>query len=288
MKAAFHESTPLTQEDCLVILERQNKKFDFPIHFHIEYELNFIKNASGALRIVGDHSEVISNLELVLTGPNVVHGWEGNVCKSCNVTEYTIQFHRDLFSENLLHKKALSKIKQLLSSSSYGISFSKNAIEKVSPLIPELANKRNINALLSLIEILQILSQDTKHKKLSNEKQSMNDKHSYRIKKAFEYIELNFQKKLRLKDISSHLNMTTISFSRLFKAKTGKTFVEYLNDYRIQYAMRLMNETEDTMSEIAYLCGFSNQANFNRFFKVKNNCTPSEYRHNITEVSVIN
>ena len=71
--------------------------------------------------------------------------------------------------------------------------------------------------------------------------------------------------------------MTPISFNRFIKKRTGKTFIEYVNDTRIGYASRWLIEKELSISEIAYLCGF-NIANFNRVFKKAKNCTPSEYR----------
>ena len=55
----IREITPLTQSDCFTLFSRVKKEFDFPLHYHEEYELNFIINAPGARRIVGDHIDVI-------------------------------------------------------------------------------------------------------------------------------------------------------------------------------------------------------------------------------------
>ena len=65
----LREITPLTQSDCFSLFSRSKQEFDFPLHFHEEFELNFIQNAAGAKRIVGDHVEEIGNTELVLVGP---------------------------------------------------------------------------------------------------------------------------------------------------------------------------------------------------------------------------
>ena len=80
----LREITPLTQNDCFTIFSRTKKEFDFPLHFHDEYELNFIQNAAGAKRVVGDHVEEIGSIELVLVGPNLQHGWLTNNCKGKN------------------------------------------------------------------------------------------------------------------------------------------------------------------------------------------------------------
>ena len=59
----MREITPLTQSDCFTLFSRAKKKFDFPLHYHEEYELNLIVNAKGAKRIVGDHIEAIDDLD---------------------------------------------------------------------------------------------------------------------------------------------------------------------------------------------------------------------------------
>ncbi|WP_315816150.1 hypothetical protein [Paraflavitalea speifideaquila] len=74
---------------------RKKKQFDFPLHYHEEYELNLILHAKGAKRIVGDHVGILEAFELVLIGPNLSHAWFTHECKTREITEVTIQFHRD-------------------------------------------------------------------------------------------------------------------------------------------------------------------------------------------------
>ena len=72
--------------------------------------------------------------------------------------------------------------------------------------------------------------------------------------------------------------MTDVSFSRFFKRRTGKTFVDSLNEIRLGHASRMLIETSHGIAEVAYKCGFNNMSNFNRIFKKKKNCTPKEFR----------
>jgi hypothetical protein len=64
----LREITPLTSSDCFTLFTRTKNEFDFPLHMHEELELNFIMNARGARRIIGDHIGEIDDLELVLVG----------------------------------------------------------------------------------------------------------------------------------------------------------------------------------------------------------------------------
>ena len=68
------EITPLNEDGCFIIFDRTRKAFTFPIHFHPEFELNYISNTKGGKRVVGYHIGEIINKELVLTGSNLYHG----------------------------------------------------------------------------------------------------------------------------------------------------------------------------------------------------------------------
>lgn len=99
MKSIYREITPLNSSDCFTFFNRVKTEFNFPLHYHEEFELNFICNAAGAKRIVGDNVELIGDIDLVLLGSNLPHGWFTHECKSREIHEITIQFHRDLFDE---------------------------------------------------------------------------------------------------------------------------------------------------------------------------------------------
>ena len=105
------EITPLTINDCFTVFSRTKKEFNFPLHFHEEYELNLIINAKGAKRIIGDHMSEINDIELVLIGPNVPHCWKTFNCKSKKIIEITIQFHKDLIDEKFLRRNQKNSIK---------------------------------------------------------------------------------------------------------------------------------------------------------------------------------
>ena len=107
----FKEVSPLSAKDCFILIERQKSNFNFPIHIHPEYELNYIENAKGAQRIVGDSIEEIEEEELVLvTNPQLEHAWRDYNNKPQNIHEITIQFHSDLLSDQILVGSALDAL----------------------------------------------------------------------------------------------------------------------------------------------------------------------------------
>jgi len=91
------------------------------------------------------------------------------------------------------------------------------------------------------------------------------------------YIEENFAGEISLLQIAKQFNMSHKYFCRFFKTNFHKTFVEYLNDVRIEKAMKLLDDGM-TVTESALNCGFSNMSYFTLVFKGKTGCTPSQYR----------
>ena len=93
------EVPPISKQDSFVVFERRKSNFNFPIHIHSEYELNYIIGARGARRIVGDHVADIGDREMVLiTGSNLEHAWmDGNLAPGAEIYEVTIQFSPELF-----------------------------------------------------------------------------------------------------------------------------------------------------------------------------------------------
>ncbi|HMC02346.1 MAG TPA: AraC family transcriptional regulator [Flavobacteriaceae bacterium] len=278
-KNIHREITPLAPEDSFLVFDRVKQDFDFPIHFHPEFELNFIFNGKGVRRVVGDSLEEIGDIELVMVGPNLVHGWQLHNCKSKKIHEITLQFHNDLLDEKMLDRRIFKPIKDLFIRSNHGILFSEKIAKDLKPRIMNLSKIDSIDYFMELISILQDLANSRNQRLLST--QSANNKkfeNSSQIKKVYEYIHENFSRKISLNEISELVNMSPVSFNRFIKKRTGKTFIEYTNDTRISYATRWLIETDLSISEISYKCGFNNIANFNRVFKKVKNITPSEFR----------
>ncbi|SFE88942.1 transcriptional regulator, AraC family [Chitinophaga sp. CF118] len=277
----LREITPLTQNDCFTLFAREKTVFDFPLHYHEEFELNFIQHATGAKRIIGDHMEEINDLELVLVGPNLQHGWFTNKHQGGIVKEITVQFHRDLFDDKFLQRNQMSFIRSLLERSLRGILFSRETITSILPRLVLLPQKQGFDSVLELMSILHDLSISRNIRILSDASFRNTETLSYnsrRIEKIMKYLNDNFDKNVSLSEAAKIAAMTNVSFSRFFKLKIGKTFVDTLIEIRLGHASRMLIETTHGINEIAYKCGFNNISNFNRIFRKKKDCTPKEFR----------
>ncbi len=287
----FREITPLSSEDCFVIINRIKSEFAYPVHVHPEYELNFIENARGAQRIVGDSMEEIDDLELCLIGnESLEHAWMNHRCSSNEIHEITIQFHKDLFFESLLNKRQFHSVAIMLENAKKGVVFSRPVIERVKGRLNSLSNNQNgFHSVMKLLYILYELSVDEGSRILCTSTFANQDESSdsRRIQKVINYLHMNYHKEIRLMDVANYVNMSEVSFSRFMKKRTGKNYIEYLNDLRLGIASRCLIDTTKTIAEISYECGFNNLSNFNRIFKKRKGSTPKEFRENYAKMRVL-
>lgn len=274
------EITPLTQSDCFTIFSKFKPEFDFPLHNHEEMELNLVLNAAGAKRMIGDHTALINDFELVFIGSNLSHRWFKHNCESNDIQEITIQFHKDLLDDRFLKRSQLTEIRQLFEAAKRGVSFSTKTIQHIAPRILELSKKTGFHSILELFSIIYELALSENMQLLSDSTFNLEqfNYNSRRIEKVFEFMNLNFSKQITLTEVSKVANMPEASFSRFIKNRTGSTFIDSLTEIRLGHVIRMLIDTNEAVSEIACKCGFNNIANFNRIFKSKKGCTPKEFR----------
>lgn len=282
----FKEVSPLSSKDCFILIERQKTNFNFPIHIHPECELNFIENAKGAQRIVGDSIEEIDEEELVLvTNPHLEHAWKDYRNVSKNIHEITIQFHPDLLTDTFLNKNQMISIRQLFRHAERGVAFSRESIAKVRPLLKTLTCENDsFYSLIKLLIILHELSIDKGMRELSTGQFAANVMHQHssdeNLGRVMDYLSRHYSEVIRLSEVAEMVNMSESSFCRFFKQHTSKSFIDFLTDIRLGAASRALIDSSLSIAEIGYDCGFNNLSNFNRIFKKKKGVTPSEFRDN--------
>lgn len=290
MSQVFSEISGLSQRDCFYIVERHKKEFTYPLHRHREYELNFIQNASGVRRIVGDSVETIGEYDLVLiAGENLEHVWEQGSCKSPDIREITIQFSPDLFNGGILERNQFASIKRMLDRASHGLAFPLDAIMVAYSQINAVVNEKDsFVQFIGCLNLLYILSRsESKELASSSFAHSPRDTESRRVMKVKEYINQHYAEDVTLPELADLVGMSPSSFSRFFRLRTGKTLSSYLIDIRLGNAARALVDTTSNVSEICYACGFNNLSNFNRVFKSRKGVTPHEFRSMYKKKKVI-
>lgn len=282
MRESFTEITRLEPLDIFYVGERHKTYFEYPAHCHEVYELNFVENAAGATRTIGDSHETIGNLDLVLmTGSKLVHVWEQGTCPQHDIYEITIHIDPDIFFSPLMDKRAFVSIHRMIVRAQRGLAFPESAIRILREDIINLAHSNeSFASVVRLFNLLYRLSLVEEARELSSSSfiDSREENEDERISKTKEYIAANYMHDISLQELAGLVCMASDSFSRFFHKKTGRTPNRYIIDYRLGIAARMLLNTKLSVAEIGYSCGFNTLSHFNRLFRETKGCTPSEFR----------
>jgi AraC-like DNA-binding protein len=276
----------------MYVADRHKKEFTYPIHRHDVFELNFVENAAGCLRIVGDSSEVIGDYDLVLiTSSDLEHVWEQHECRSDDIHEVTVQFCLNFEDEHTpFRTNPYKSIYQMMMRAKCGLAFRRPAIMTVYPRLVKLASIDDKFLMAhELIYILHELSKFDDAYELASSTFAKVDvsNESRRVMKVRDFINTHINDELRLEQLANLVGMTPTAFSRFFKLRTGKNLSEYIVDIRLGHAARLLLDTADSVSEICWNCGFNTLSNFNRLFRKRKGCSPTEFREKYCKTKVI-
>ena len=286
----LQEITPLGAHDFMFVADRYKAGYNYPLHRHDLFELNFVEHGAGCERIVGDSVELIDDYELVLiTSPNLEHMWGQGECLNTDIHEITIQFTID-FNGSIFNTNPMLSIKQMFQRAQRGLVFPIEAIMMVYPHLMKLSKiKEGFYAMMELLRILYELSKFTNARELSSSSFAATkiDSEERRILMVKDYVTVHYTEDIRLDYISKLVNMAPTAFSRFFKLRTGKSFAEYVVDFRLGIAARKLIDTSDPISSICYDCGFNTLSNFNRLFRKRKQCSPSEFREKYAKTKVI-
>ena len=268
------------KEQSLRVFVFEDKEFPAAWHSHPQYELTFIVSSSG-MRYIGDSIHNFSAGDFVLVGANLPHSWKTVGEQNSPVIAVISQFSEELLGNNWLEKAEFYSIKKLLLQSARGIKFSANTIGELEEKLLLLPSLPPFEKLISLINILNVLSKKKDYTLLSSSSFSANitKEDSKRIGIIQTYVKNHVQSKITIEEVAGLIGLTEVSFCRYFKRVHNKSFITFLNEYKIALACKLLIETDQTVSEIGYECGFNSisllHRLFNRFIKM----TPLEYRN---------
>ena len=285
MKYILKEITPLGKNDLFIANYWPDNQMDFPLHFHEDYELNLTLNVRGK-RILGNLVEDFTEKDLVITTPNVLHCYKRDdafLNTRCEVV--VIQFPKELPSWGIFDTDQLRDIRNMLCQPAPGLKFSEETAEAVRERLLRLPTVEGFEGVQRFLDILHELARAdrTQVELIGVQSSDSSFPHSRRINRIVQFVEKNYNRKISLEDVGEQVGMSASSVSRFFKKRTRHNFWDYLNGFRIDRAAQMMIETEHTISEISYACGFNNISNFNRVFRERIGTTPSDYRNKFKE-----
>lgn len=258
--------------------------FTSPFHLHDEFELILIVKSHGKL-FIGNSITNFNDGELYLFAPGLAHcffntrGYEkGDELAHAIV----IQFKKDFLGNTFFEKTEVSNLKRLVKKAEFGIQFL-NPDKLVQKKIESMNQKKGLEKLADFLLLLNDLASGNNIKLLSTENtlklSGLND--SLIINNVYRYVAENFQKKISFDTAASVANMQRSAFCRYFKRKTKKKFTQFVNEIRIMHSCKLLSETDKTVIEVAFECGYENTSYFNRQFRLYCDNSPKVFREQL-------
>ncbi len=289
MKPIFARIPEITDNDVFAYRETTLPYFSTEFHFHKECQMVYILESEGK-RVIGDNIETFSKDELIFLGPDIPHVWHNERFYFENDNPETRAHSIALFFDpaklvDMLTKfGSIKEVEAFLLLSRRGVKFTGTTKDELKDMMLDIPNHDGIGRLDLLLKMLRIMSKSKEITPLATEGyiNTYHHRDNERIDRVFKFIFGNFHKDIQLDEVAKVANMNKQAFCRYFKMRTQKTFIEFVNQIRINHACKMIETRNVAISTLAYECGFNSLSNFNRFFKEVKGITPREFKKRIT------
>ncbi len=246
-------------------------------HVHGDVELTLFESGAG-IRVIGDSSLPVNRPELVMIGPHVPHCW------NCHTDSRGLSLQFSIEPSNPLRGlPEWGVLSELMNESSRGLIFSADIVAKVRAILQRMVGEAGLARLASFIELLSTLDRRQTQSLSSKSYFAHDTGTSYpEIQKVVLEILSRFHEDISLMDMVAMTHLSRATFCREFKNYTDRTFVQFLNEVRINSVRQQLVRTNDPVSEIAFAAGFDNLSHFNRVFRRFTGTSPREYRNRLS------
>jgi AraC-like DNA-binding protein len=253
--------------------------FQTDLHQHIEYELILFTKGSGVV-YVGDYEGNYTTGDIYFIGSNLPHAFKNNSQQP--VGAIVLLFRDNCLGNHFMNLHECKAIRQLLGLAARGLQVTRNSQHYIESFIREMEKATSINKLITLLQCLDRMSSTNEYSILSKKKaREWNYRKNGGIDKALEFTATSFSDPISLSQVAAIACMSIPSFCHYFKLLTGKTYIDHLNQIRISYASRQLQETNKSITAICYESGYNTFVHFHRkFYKLKR-ITPLQYRKSL-------
>lgn len=269
---------PKPKNDALILQEDKQPMFYGLLHQHEEIQISYIKKGTGSL-LVGDAVTSFTEGAIFVLGSNVPHVFKSNGATNNTSHMLTVFFKKDSFGASFFDTEELQSLHSFFEHAPLGWKV-KMATEGLQILFQKLFKTEKLERFILFLQLLNLLNKAPKQLLSSFPIQKkFSDLEGQRMGTIYTYTMNHFREKITLEEIASEAAMTPQAFCRYFKKRTRKTYIEFLNELRIEEACSLLkNNTEMSITEIAEASGFVNISNFHRKFKNQIGMRPLNYQ----------
>ncbi|MFT3704488.1 MAG: AraC family transcriptional regulator [Agriterribacter sp.] len=285
---------PVSHDKSFIIQKDTLPHFYPHLHRHTEVQLTWIQKGEGTL-IVENNMHPFWTNDIYWLGGNQPHVFKSDPAYFSPKSRKTIQTYSIYFNpfgtlSPLFALHEFKKMKSFMERVQSGFKLPEAFVGEASSWMLKIQNSKGVEQFMNFVELLNFLQSinDLQPLVSGTRLPQVNEQEGIRIGSIYDYIMKHFDDEITLEAIAKHANMTPQAFCRYFKKHTRLTFVSFLNEVRINEACKkLADGSYDSISTIAYHCGFNSIANFNRVFRSVTGKSPREYVKefdNLTEI----
>lgn len=256
----------------LYYVDENAPRYQMPLHWHLEYELILVLEGSFTLSLDG-HSFEMQAGDSAWIADGVIHGGIPHHC----VYECVVFDLGTLLHDTPVCAKSAAEF--LSSENGFSGLLSRGSAEAaLADRIFESMETEQKGYEWTTVGLLWQLMGCLLRTERENRIPVQNRQQITRLKNVLTYIRNNYQEPITLDELAAVAGMSSRYFCRAFSAMTGKTPIAYLNYYRVECAGEKLTLTKQSVTEIAFSCGFNDMSYFSRIFKRYKGVTPSLYR----------
>lgn len=259
----------------ILLTPRLNELFYW--HFHPEVEIVYVEAENG-IRHCGDHISRYEGSDLALIGSNIPHlNFDYGV--KTEVETVVVQMKEDFLGTAFFMLPEVSAIRDLFDRAKGGLAFRGATKEKAGALLKTLTSLSHFDQLICLLQVFQLLatSEDVIALNARPIAKASVQKEQQRLQKIYHYVETHYTEPIDVHAVAELVHLSTPAFCRYFKKSTHLTYTDFVNQYRINQAKKLLLQQE-SVTQACFDSGFDNLSYFNKTFKKLTGENPSVFR----------
>ena len=253
-----------------------------PLHWHAELEIVVIKKGTGLIS-VDFEKRTVSSGDIVFIRPGQLHSIEQNGARKMEYEniilkpELLISGEADLCARQFIRPLMKGELRcvSFLTPAVPGYPEISDCISRIDHLCEKRPDGYQLAVKGFLFQLVFLL---LSHRQKKSTSPALQTKSLEKIKTILKYVEEHYADHITIDDMAAITFYSKSHFMKFFKAHMGTGFIEYLNDYRLTIAERLLRTSDATVLEIAEKSGFDNLSYFNRMFKRKYGQSPGKQR----------
>ena len=251
-------------------------------HSQPGYELSYIITGRGE-RTLGSITEPFKEGEVVLVPPRIPHQWRFDpqiVDRGGCIENITFHFPATFLEELARLFPELAPAMFRILNMTEAVLYTGEASERLVDQLVGVEGAKGPERVARIVAMMETISLLDDAARVSSFTPAGSAEK--RMEKIRVYVSCNFARKILLEDIASHIGMNRSAFCSFFKQQTGKTFIAWLNEYRIEKACEMLSSGDMRVGEAATAAGFESLPHFTRVFRSIKGVPPTQMLYELT------